>query len=169
MIYGYIRVSSDKQTVENQRFEINNFCKKENLQIDGWIEETISGTKAYNKRQLGVLLKRIQKDDLIICAELSRLGRPKGKKNAPEKYKLSGKENLIRELLHVGVSKRQSLLYQLETTQEELHRETVRLARRLRTLLGEGIPLSEIPKRMLSLDDVHSPLTIFNYSNFYYL
>ena len=26
MIYGYIRVSSDKQTVENQRFEINNFC-----------------------------------------------------------------------------------------------------------------------------------------------
>ncbi len=29
MIYGYIRVSSDKQTVENQRFEINNFCNKE--------------------------------------------------------------------------------------------------------------------------------------------
>lgn len=75
MIYGYIRVSSDKQTVENQRFEINNFCRKENLTIDGWIEETISGTKAYNKRELGKLLKRVQKDDLIICAELSRLGR----------------------------------------------------------------------------------------------
>lgn len=70
MIYGYIRVSSDKQTVENQRFEINNFCNKNNLVIDGWIEETISGTKAYNKRELGKLLKRIQKDDLIICAEL---------------------------------------------------------------------------------------------------
>ena len=75
MIYGYIRVSSDKQTVENQRFEINNFCEKNNMQIDGWIEETISGTKAYNKRQLGILLKRVKKDDLIICAELSRLGR----------------------------------------------------------------------------------------------
>lgn len=75
MNYGYIRVSSDKQTVENQRFEINNFCKKEGIIIDGWIEETISGTKAYNKRQLGTLLKRIKKDDLIICAELSRLGR----------------------------------------------------------------------------------------------
>ena len=49
MIYGYIRVSSDKQTVENQRFEINNFCSKENIKIDGWIEEIISGTKAYNK------------------------------------------------------------------------------------------------------------------------
>ena len=75
MIYGYIRVSSDKQTVENQRFEINNFCSRENIKIDGWIEETISGTKAYNKGQLGILLKRVQKDDLIICAELSRLGR----------------------------------------------------------------------------------------------
>lgn len=75
MIYGYIRVSSDKQTVENQRFEINNFCIKNNLHIDGWIEETISGTKNYDKRELGKLLKRVQKDDLIICAELSRLGR----------------------------------------------------------------------------------------------
>ena len=73
MIYGYIRVSSDKQTVENQRFEINNFCQREHLQINGWIEETISGTKNYDKRELGQLLKRIQKDDLIICAELSRL------------------------------------------------------------------------------------------------
>ncbi len=50
MNYGYIRVSSDKQTVENQRFEINNFCRREGITIDGWIEETISGTKAYNKR-----------------------------------------------------------------------------------------------------------------------
>lgn len=75
MIYGYIRVSSDKQTVENQRFEINNFCKRKNLVIDGWIEETISGTKAYNKRELGKLLDKVKKEDLIICAELSRLGR----------------------------------------------------------------------------------------------
>ena len=69
MIYGYIRVSSDKQTVENQRFEIKNFCDNQNIKIDGWIEETISGTKAYNKRELGKLLNKVQKDDLIICAE----------------------------------------------------------------------------------------------------
>lgn len=75
MNYGYIRVSSDRQTVENQRFEIENFARKNNFHIDGWIEETISGTKNYDKRKLGTLLKRIRKDDLIICAELSRLGR----------------------------------------------------------------------------------------------
>ena len=75
MVYGYIRVSSDKQTVENQRFEINKFCEKQNIVINDWIEETISGTKNYTKRQLGRLLRKVHKDDIIICSELSRLGR----------------------------------------------------------------------------------------------
>ncbi len=75
MIYGYIRVSTDEQTVENQRFEIEKFAAKNGLTVNGWIEETISGTKSYNKRALGKLLKRIKKEDLIICSELSRLGR----------------------------------------------------------------------------------------------
>lgn len=75
MIYGYIRVSTDKQTVENQRFEINKFCEHENLIVDRWIEETISGTKTYDKRALGGLLKDVKRNDIIICAELSRLGR----------------------------------------------------------------------------------------------
>ena len=75
MIYGYIRVSSDKQTVENQRFEINKFCEQQNIIIDDWIEETISGAKNYTKRQLGRLLRKVHKEDIIICCELSRLGR----------------------------------------------------------------------------------------------
>lgn len=75
MVYGYIRVSTDKQTVENQRFEINQFALKNNLVIEKWIEETISGTKEVDKRTLGKLLKRTKKDDILICSELSRLGR----------------------------------------------------------------------------------------------
>jgi DNA invertase Pin-like site-specific DNA recombinase len=75
MNFGYIRVSSDKQTVENQRYEIRKFAQKQNIVIDNWIEETISGTKDYDKRALGKLLREVGKDDLIICAELSRLGR----------------------------------------------------------------------------------------------
>ena len=70
MHYGYIRVSSDKQTVENQRFE-----KKQNICIEGWIEETISGTVSPQKRRLGTLIRKVRKGDVIICAELSRLGR----------------------------------------------------------------------------------------------
>ena len=75
MIYGYIRVSTDHQTTENQRFEIKRFCEKQDLVIDCWIEETISATTDLNKRKLGRLLRRIQKDNLIIASELSRLGR----------------------------------------------------------------------------------------------
>lgn len=75
MIYGYIRVSTDKQTVENQRFEIDNYCKERNLIVGSWIEETISGTKKIDERKLGKLLSKVKKDDIIICAELSRLGR----------------------------------------------------------------------------------------------
>ena len=75
MVYGYIRVSSDKQTVENQRYEIVKFCKSSGIEIDGWIEETICGAKNYIKRKLGALLKRVRSGDTIICTELSRLGR----------------------------------------------------------------------------------------------
>jgi DNA invertase Pin-like site-specific DNA recombinase len=75
MVYGYIRVSTDKQTVENQRFEIERFCSKNGIQIERWIEETISGRKSPEKRLLGSLLAEVKKDDLIICSELSRLGR----------------------------------------------------------------------------------------------
>ena len=75
MTFGYIRVSSDKQTVENQRFEISNFCLREGITVNGWIEETISGAKDHKKRKLGTLLSVIREGDLIICSELSRLGR----------------------------------------------------------------------------------------------
>ncbi|MCY4254484.1 MAG: master DNA invertase Mpi family serine-type recombinase [Flavobacteriaceae bacterium] len=75
MVYGYIRVSTDKQTVENQRFEINRFCQEETLVVDRWIKETISGSKNIEDRKLGRLLKRLKKDDILVCTELSRLGR----------------------------------------------------------------------------------------------
>lgn len=75
MYYGYIRVSSDKQTVENQRFEIEKFAERQGFKIDGWIKETISGTQDYDKRKLGTLLKKVNANDVIICSELSRLGR----------------------------------------------------------------------------------------------
>ena len=75
MTYAYIRVSTDKQTVENQRFEINKFLKTTGLKIDSWIEETISGTVSPKKRNLGKILEHVQQGDIIICSELSRLGR----------------------------------------------------------------------------------------------
>lgn len=63
----------------------------------------------------------------------------------------------------------EALLYGIETSQEELDRENVKLAKRLRFLLDEDTALYEIPSRILALDDVHSPLTDFNYHNFHYV
>jgi hypothetical protein len=50
MIYGYIRVSTDKQTTENQRFEVLKFAHEKSLRIDRWIEETISATRKLSDR-----------------------------------------------------------------------------------------------------------------------
>lgn len=75
MNYGYIRVSSDKQTVENQRYEISNYCALKGVTIDKWIEESVSGAKSPDVRKLGTILKQITKGDTILVTELSRLGR----------------------------------------------------------------------------------------------
>jgi len=75
MIYGYIRVSTDKQTTENQRFEILKFAQERQLSIDRWIEETISATKKLSDRKLGALIERMREEDILIVTEVSRLGR----------------------------------------------------------------------------------------------
>jgi len=75
MNYGYIRVSTDKQKTENQIFEIEKFCRQNEIKIDKWIKEKISGKTGIEKRNLGKLLRKITKNDVIICSELSRLSR----------------------------------------------------------------------------------------------
>lgn len=75
MVYAYIRVSTDKQTVENQRFEVHKFATEKGLVIDKWVSETVSGTKAAQDRRLGPLLKKMMRGDTLIITEISRLGR----------------------------------------------------------------------------------------------
>ena len=59
-VYGYIRVSSKKQSCEHQHHEIQQFAKHNNINIDKWVEETITSRKPLNKRQLGQLLNKFQ-------------------------------------------------------------------------------------------------------------
>ena len=74
-MYGYIRVSTDKQTTENQRYEILKFAHEKKLRIDTWIEETISATKKLSDRKLVTLIERMREEDILIVTEVSRLGR----------------------------------------------------------------------------------------------
>ncbi|MGM9760802.1 MAG: master DNA invertase Mpi family serine-type recombinase [Parabacteroides sp.] len=75
MIYAYVRVSTDKQSTDTQRFEIKKFSKIKKIRIDRWIDETISGTTGIESRRLGKFIRHAAKGDILITAELSRLGR----------------------------------------------------------------------------------------------
>ena len=74
-IIGYIRVSSQKQTIEHQHYEIEQFAKKNKIKINQWVEEKVSSRKALKNRKLGGLLDSLQENDVLIACEISRLGR----------------------------------------------------------------------------------------------
>lgn len=76
MIYGYLRVSTATQTLENQKFEITEYCKEHNTTEQICFKEDIkSGTISYKDRTLGKLLKKLRRGDTLIISEISRLGR----------------------------------------------------------------------------------------------
>lgn len=75
-VYGYLRVSTDKQECDNQKIGVEALARKLGLPIESWIiDNGVSGTKEPQKRKLGKLLRKIKTGDIIICSELSRLGR----------------------------------------------------------------------------------------------
>lgn len=74
-VFAYIRVSNDTQTTENQRFEILKFADSKKILVNEWIEEIASGLKKAQERKLGQILEKLQKGDMLIVSELSRLGR----------------------------------------------------------------------------------------------
>lgn len=75
-VYGYLRVSTDKQECDNQKIGVEALARKLGLPIESWIiDNGVFGTKEPQKRKLGKLLRKIKTGDIIICSELSRLGR----------------------------------------------------------------------------------------------
>ena len=76
MIYGYIRVSTDSQDCENQKIGIEAKAAALGIRIDKYIKDAgISGTNDPEQRALGGCLKKLKSGDILICSELSRLGR----------------------------------------------------------------------------------------------
>ncbi len=75
MIVAYLRVSTGKQNLENQKEEIRKFAQDKGWNIDKWVEEVVSGTTSQKYRKLGNLLKKLKKGDTLIVTEISRLSR----------------------------------------------------------------------------------------------
>lgn len=76
--WAYIRASTDKQDVQNQRHEILEYGNREGIRLDEFIESTLSSRHNSRKRRIGELQERLEPGDMLIVTELSRLGRSTG-------------------------------------------------------------------------------------------
>lgn len=74
-VYAYIRVSTEMQSYASQEHEIRRWCSRKGLAVDKWVSESVSGTITVEKRNLGKMIKSMRRGDLLVCTELSRLGR----------------------------------------------------------------------------------------------
>ena len=72
---AYIRTSTDKQDLNNQKLEIFEFAKKNKLEVDDFIQMTISSRKTSKERRIDEMLLNLEDADTLIVTELSRLGR----------------------------------------------------------------------------------------------
>lgn len=75
MIIAYLRVSTVRQHVENQKGEIIRYAKLKGIKIDNWVTEIVSGKAHRSSRKLGKIVNRLKKGDMLIVTELSRLSR----------------------------------------------------------------------------------------------
>ena len=75
MVVAYLRVSTNKQHLENQQQEIKKFAAHRGLDIDKWYHDVVSGKVHSNDRKLGDLLESLQEGDCLIVTEVSRLSR----------------------------------------------------------------------------------------------
>ena len=73
-IIGYLRVSTAQQDHGNQKLGILQLANKNNWKVS-FVEETMSGTISYKKRELGKVVDSLSQGDVLIVSELSRLGR----------------------------------------------------------------------------------------------
>ncbi|MBZ0297931.1 MAG: recombinase family protein [Anaerolineae bacterium] len=75
---AYLRTSTDKQDLNNQRLEILEHARRNDLRIDDFIEISISSRKSRRDRRIEELLEKLSPGDTLVVTELSRLGRSTG-------------------------------------------------------------------------------------------
>jgi DNA invertase Pin-like site-specific DNA recombinase len=80
---AYLRTSTDKQDLNNQKLEILEWARKKDLKIDEFVEITISSRKTRKQRRIEEVLEMLADSDTLIVTELSRLGRKHGRSDRP--------------------------------------------------------------------------------------
>lgn len=74
-VIGYLRVSTADQDLEKNKAEILAFANENKLGHVTWVEEKVSGTKAWKDREVAKVVDSLKSGDWLIVPELSRLGR----------------------------------------------------------------------------------------------
>jgi DNA invertase Pin-like site-specific DNA recombinase len=74
-VIAYIRVSTNLQDVDNQRFGIASYCEWNKIIVNEWVEDVITGKSEFSDRNFGVAYEKLEKGDMLIVTELSRLSR----------------------------------------------------------------------------------------------
>ncbi len=74
-VIAYIRVSTDKQDLENQKHALLSYAQTQKIVIQEFIHAEVSSRKSSKERKLDELLEKLSKGDLLLVTELSRLGR----------------------------------------------------------------------------------------------
>lgn len=74
-VIGYVRVSANKQDMENQKHLLLQYARTRHLPIDGFIHAKISSRKGPKAPGVDELLAELEQEDVLLVAQLSRLGR----------------------------------------------------------------------------------------------
>ena len=74
-IVAYLRTSTDKQDLNNQKLEILEYSRSHKLNVDGFIQISISSRKTSKDRRIDEMMSVLNGADTLIVTELSRLGR----------------------------------------------------------------------------------------------
>lgn len=75
---GYLRVSTSEQDTANQELAIRRHCESLGFAVDNFIHVTMSSRRTTQQRRIDELLESLSKGDVLVVAELSRLGRSVG-------------------------------------------------------------------------------------------
>ena len=123
---GYLRVSSDKQTVDNQRLAILDYCQKNVLKVDDWIEVNMSTRRTPTQRRIDELLDRLKNGDCLVVAELSRLARSVGQIAVTVNTLLKNKVRFISIKENIKLNGRQDMQTKVMITMFSLFSEIER-------------------------------------------
>jgi len=160
--YGYLRVSTKEQNSQYQKNMLLNYANENNYTPVLFVDETMSGAKSYRNRALGDLLNKLEREDILLINEFSRLGR--SLLDILEIIKVIKEHNahliIVRDNLKIGDDMNSKLLTTMFGIVSEIERDILksRVKEGLDAARARGVKLGRKPGPAKSKLDIHKDL-----------